>query len=209
MPSDNWLLARMRADMPSTGETIAALLEPSGGRSDGTINSPRPPRPPSRPLSIDVEAGSEEECRSFATYLSGVRPSAYVVEQYVAAASAHELACDGDLSCFDRATLKLARSGPLFTRWADAYCAIVGRSGVLRRKLIVLAAILEHVAPTSDALDRVVARSVARTVVSLAGYGSAFAVSLLVGAVILLPASVLCWSASRSTHPGIPAGSAK
>jgi len=124
----------------------------------------------------------------------------------VRAAATHGLASDEEFSCFDRATLKLARSGRMFGRWADAYCALFHRAGALRRKLVVLAAILEHVAPTSEAFDRVEPRALASMVLSLAAYGLISAVSLLLGAVVLAPASVLCWMATRSETSGLSTG---
>jgi hypothetical protein len=209
VPADNWLLARMRAEMPSTSETIAALLEPAAGdKLDGPSARPPLSHPP-RPLSTDARSLLEKECRSFGAYLVGMGPNAYVTEQYVAALSAHGLACDDGISSLDRATLGLARMGPVFARWADACCAVFARRGMLRRKLIVLTAILEHVVPTSEAFDRVEPRSPARTVAALAGHGIAFAMSLVLGATLLLPAYALCRLSGRTASAGLPAGPAK
>jgi hypothetical protein len=97
----------------------------------------------------------------------------------------------------------------MLARSADAYCAIFHRRGALRRKLIVLAAILEHVAPTSEVFDRVEPRHVAFTALSLVRYGWMSAVSLLLGALILLPASIFCWMATRSIGSGIRARQAQ
>ena len=72
------------------------------------------------------------------------------------------------------------------------------RNGALRRKLVLLAAILEHVAPTNEAFDRTNSSGAARAVLSLAAYGLTSAVSLLLGATVLLPAGVLCWIATRT-----------
>jgi uncharacterized protein YbjT (DUF2867 family) len=194
--SENWLLAELRESMPSTEETIAALL-PRGGKGSGHKGrAPKLERQPS-PLSESSQQIVEDECRTFVTYLVGPKPSAYVVERYVMAAQAHGLSNDEAFSCLDRAALKLARRGRMFARWADAYCALFCRNGVLRRKLVLLAAILEHVAPTSEAFDRVSPSSAAKTVLSLATYGLTSAVSLFLGAVILLPVSVVCRIAGR------------
>jgi hypothetical protein len=201
--SDNWLLDLLRPGMASTEETIARLVANAGTGNDRSTPSRKQPR---RPMTDDAERVLKAECRSLCAYLTGTQPSRYIEEQYTRAADVHGIAFDGEFTCFDRATLKLARSGRMFARWADAYCALFHRAGALRRKVVVLAAILEHVAPTSEVFDRVQPRSVAGTVLSLAAYGLMSAVSLLLGAVVLAPASVLCWMAARlessSVHTG-------
>jgi len=207
VPADNWLLARICTDMPSTSDMISALLAP-GRAFDGrgsTASAPLGPRSPT----TDARAVIEKECKIFATYMTSKPPSKYVTEQYAAAVLAHGLAADDDLSCFDRAALRLARSGSAFTRGADAFCSIFARRSVLRRKLIVLAAILESVAPTNEAMDRVTSRSAAGVLASLIGYGAAFAVSFILGAAILLPAAALCRMVGHKTAVGISSGSAR
>lgn len=206
--SENWLLAELRAGMPSTEETVAALVV-AGGKGDGRkTRAPKPQRQTSPP-SEHSQRVLEEECRTFATYLVGGSPSAYVEERYAMAAQVHGLVHDEGFSCFDRAALMLARRGRMFARWADAYCAFFCRNGALRRKLILLAAILEHVAPTNEAFDRVDPSNAARTVLSLAAYGLISAVSLLLGAAVLLPTSVLCWIATRTVGSDVQARQAQ
>jgi nucleoside-diphosphate-sugar epimerase len=207
VPAENWLLARIRADMPSTSDMISALLAP-GHVSDGPGPRASSPRRPRLPTS-NAKQVIEKECKTFATYITGKPPSEYITEQYASAALAHGLASDDDLSCFERVSLALGRSGSVFTRSADAFCSIFARRGVLRRKLIVLAAILENVSPTSEALDRVASRSAAGTLVSLVGYGAAFTVSFLLGATILLPAAALCRMVGHRASAGLSAGSRK
>jgi nucleoside-diphosphate-sugar epimerase len=204
VPSENWLLAQLRADMPSMEETIAALVDAGNGGDGSRMGMPRWKRQ-ERPMSENAKRVLEAECRSFAAYLVGAAPISYIEEQYTKAAHAHGLGFDEEFPGFDRVTLALARRGRMLARWADAYCSIFHRGGPLRRKLIVLAAILEHVAPTNEVFDRVQSRHVALTVLSLAAYGWTSAVSLLLGAVILLPVRLLCWIATRSKVSSIPA----
>jgi NADH dehydrogenase len=202
--SENWLLAELRAGMPSTEETIAALVD-AGDKGGGHKTQAPRPQPQASPLSERAQGILENECRAFAAYLVGTPPSPYLAERYAMAAQTHGLAPDEGFSCFDRASLKLARRGGMFARCADAYCAVFCRNGALRRKLVLLAAILEHVAPTNEAFDRVDPSSAARILLSLAAYGMISAVSLLLGAVILLPAGVLCWIATRTVGSGVQA----
>jgi hypothetical protein len=193
--AENWLLAALRPDMPSTEAMVEALVEAGDADAEKGRPDSRQPRRHRRTMSVGSRRVLEEECRTYAAYLLGTAPGAYVREQYVRAAYAHDLALDEDFTRFDRITLAVARKGRPFARCADAYCALFHPRGALRRKLIVLAAILEHVAPTSEAFDRTSPKPAALAVLSLAAYSSIFAVSLLLGAVVLAPASVLCWIA--------------
>jgi NADH dehydrogenase len=202
VPAANWLQSQLQVDMPSTEETISDLVH--AGSSGADRGSP-PLERPARPIPEDVKRVLQEECRTFATYLVGTQPRPYVEEQYVRAAHSHALAFDEDFCCFDRATVGLARTGGKLVRCSDAYCAIFHRRGTLRRKLIVLAAILEHVAPTSEAFDGVEAKHSALAVLSLAGHGCIAAAALLVGTALLLPARLVCWMRTRSTRSGIRA----
>jgi NADH dehydrogenase len=190
--AENWLLARLRPDMPSTESTIAALVEAADTRAETGGSGRRALRGTVRPLSEGPRRVLEEECRTYAACLSGATPSAYVREHYTKAAHAHGLAFDEDFTRFDRAALLFARRWHVFARCADAYCALFHRRGALRRKLIVLAAILEHVAPTSEAFDRPLTQPVALAALSLIWYSLASAATLLFGALILAPAGALC-----------------
>jgi nucleoside-diphosphate-sugar epimerase len=194
---ENWLQMRLQTEMSSTKDMIAALVDKVRPNADRGSNTPQVKRE-ARSMSDQTKLTLQEECRSLAAYLLGVPPSPYIEEQYVKAIQIHGLAFDEDFSCFDRTTVRLARRGRLLARCADSYCALLHRRGVLRRKLIVLAAILEHVAPMSAAFDQVEARHVSLTVLSLATYGLVSAVLLLVGAAVLIPAKLLCLMATRS-----------
>lgn len=202
--TENWLIAELRAEMASTEQTITALVN-AGGKGDGDKGlAPAPkrqtPPPPERSQGL-----LDEECRSLTTYLVGTLPTDYVRERYAMAAQAHGLARDEDFSRFDRVTLRLARRGHMFARSADAYCALFHSKGVLRRKLVLLAAVLEHVAPTSEAFDRADPANGARIVLSLAAYGLTFAVSLLLGAAVLAPTRVACRMAAHAERSNVDA----
>ena len=96
----------------------------------------------------------DRECAVFTRYLVGQPHTDYIHKQYEMAVLARDLANDAEFAAFDRRTLNFARRNVFFTRVTDAYCAIFHRHGVLRRKLILLLAILEHAAPTADRFDR-------------------------------------------------------
>ena len=82
----------------------------------------------------------ERECRVFTRYLVGREPSEYVRAKY---ADAHTIVpAYATLDAFHRRLLGIARTGPAFTRLADAYTRAFAPRGALRKKLILLLAIL-------------------------------------------------------------------
>lgn len=129
----------------------------------------------------------ENECANFARYLADAVPTAQVTAHYVKATSAHGLAFDREFSAFDRTMLRIARRNRLLTRFADAYSAILNRRGVLRRKLVLLAAILEHVPPTSEVFDQSLANGAGGALIRLVSRSIEFAFSFIVGVIIFLP----------------------
>lgn len=200
VPAPNWLQSELQKTMPSTEALIAALVEGSSSGGGAANTAPTAQRE-IRPLTDETRRVLRDECRALTGYLVGASPSAYIEEQYVRAANIHGLAFDESLSCFDRVTIRLARSNRLAARAADAYCGLLHRRGVLRRKLIVLSAILEHVAPTSAAFDTVETRGPALAALALAGHGILSTLSLLLGVAILLPTKLVCALSARSV-PG-------
>ena len=93
---------------------------------------------------------AELECRVFCQYLTSTEPSDYVSGVY---SESSELATEASAPS-DIALLQVARHGPFFARAADAYASVFARRSTLRRRLILLTAILESVGATSDILDK-------------------------------------------------------
>ncbi len=98
----------------------------------------RPPRADGRPPLV---------------HLSGIEPSDSLIEHYAAAHAARaELLETTDPT--DQYLVRLACSGFCGFRLADGWCAFFRRSGVLRRKLVLLTALLECERSTWEAIDR-------------------------------------------------------
>jgi hypothetical protein len=105
---------------------------------------------------IDRLAG---ECSTLTRYLTGRAAPAPVVRAYQ---RAHAL-CDLDTSTgsLDAALVRLARAGPVYARGADALASVCFRGGALRRKIVLLVAILESFRDTADLIDTADGRSAA------------------------------------------------
>lgn len=138
-----------------------------------------------------------DECRHFSRYLLGREPDSYVLSRYV---SLQPAAVDSSaLGPLDALLLDTARSGLLGARIADAFARVFRPRGVLRRKLILLFAILENsrefhahfTAGVSSTLVRLPLRLAAIAVV----FGLAFSASL----VVIGPRALLVSWRSRGT----------
>ncbi|MFN8178462.1 MAG: hypothetical protein U0167_11045 [bacterium] len=132
-------------------------------------------------------------------HLAGVAPSPYVVAQYV---RAHEAGRSGPVRSVDDEDDPLvlaARGGPFGARLADAWAAAFDRTGPLRRKLVLLLALLES-GRESDLLDRPGAGGISAflraTTFRAAGYG----LTLLAATFVVGPRVLVAGRRSRGTE---------
>jgi hypothetical protein len=125
------------------------------------------------------------ECNVFSRYLVGRRPDKYIQEKY---AEAHRVTPDyGYESRFDRVLVDFAAGGPRSAGLADAYACLFARQSALRRKLILLLAIIESCAPERGFLDAIEPSPLFLIALRLAGRGALFAIRVLVAAFVFLP----------------------
>jgi nucleoside-diphosphate-sugar epimerase len=204
----------LRATLPITAGQLALFANDSAASPnwvhDRLVKTMRTPEkmivtlvskePPSRLGGQQPSSGSgigadvlvlRRECETFTHYLVSRSPTDYIRNQYEAAVLARDLADDETFSAFDRRTIRLARRDGFWVRAADAYCSIFYRHGVLRRKLTLLLAILEHTAPTAAHFDRPKIRAPAGLGANLLLTGAIFGVSLIAGMLMLLPPHLL------------------
>ena len=129
------------------------------------------------------------ECNAFSHYLVGCPQNAYVLGKYI---EAHRVAPDYTSgSRFDRLLVNIAASGTLGASLADSYACLFARRSMLRRKLILLLAILESCAPARGFLDAI--EPVSRFLLSLRllGRGLLFLIRVAAATVFLLPLQLL------------------
>ena len=83
----------------------------------------------------------ERECQVFCEYLLSCAPQSYAVRKYV---DAHEVSPKFSAgNRFDDLLLRVARVHPVLTKLADSYARLFVPNALLRKKLILLLAILE------------------------------------------------------------------
>ncbi len=128
----------------------------------------------------------DRECVVFTSYLVGLRPDAYVRRRY---AEAHATVPGLEaVDRFEAILIGFARRHPALTKMADAYARIFRPASSLRRKLVLLLAILESTSPTSDEVDRAVGGSPASVALRLVGRGLTAIASLAAGTILLTAA---------------------
>jgi hypothetical protein len=130
----------------------------------------------------------ERECRVLTRYLTGSEPTPYVIEKYC---NAHRTSGAFEGTSLDHWLTNLACAKPLFTLPADAYARFFASHGLLRRKLILLLAILEVSPPFFKALDRPGNKGVLLQGVEVAFRMALFFAAFLVGILFILPASIV------------------
>lgn len=139
-----------------------------------------------------MSAGLEQECRTFTRYLVRRDPTPYVIGKYAAAHTASPAMAEAEnRGRFDARLTAIARRHPVLTVMADAYARIFVPRGLLRKKLVLLLAIIE----TSPVLFREVdLERPAALPLQAAALGvrfAVFAVALLGGIIIFLPLRIV------------------
>ncbi|HEV8523374.1 MAG TPA: hypothetical protein VGQ71_02655 [Terriglobales bacterium] len=91
---------------------------------------------------------------------------------------------------FDRFLVRFAIANPTLTRVADSYARLLAPTSTFRKKLVLLLAILESSASSQRFLEHVDGGGKLWLGVAALANGGIFAVSLLLGAVVLFPAQL-------------------
>jgi len=128
------------------------------------------------------------ECTVFSDYLIGWKPNRYVLEKYC---DAHQKTANyTPYSRFDRVLVRFAQTGRVTTKLADSYARWLIPASVLRKKLILLLAILETSSPAYRLVDSVTANNKPWFVLKAMQKGLLFVLSFLLAAIVLLPVHV-------------------
>ena len=130
------------------------------------------------------------ECRIFSRYLIGKEPNEYVKRKYRAAHQTGFLR--GDYACTaDSFLVKVASIGPWGTKIIDAYARVFRPFSLIRKKLVLLLAILESCAPTNVYVDSVDSSTLPLLFLRLIQRCLIFVVLVILGAVVILPLELI------------------
>jgi len=128
----------------------------------------------------------ERECDVLARYLGASAGNEYVRAQYRAAHDAGVVELP-ETTSFERTVVAVARHVPVLSRPLDAHARVFAPSSLLRRKLVLLLAILEVRAPHVEELDSPTGSSVLAMFARMAWLGLVFLAALLLGSLLSLP----------------------
>jgi len=148
-------------------------------------------------MAEDREDDLGRECAAFARYLTGQVPSAYVLEKY---RDAHARCAPlRATAAIDRLLLSVARAHGRGAWLVDAYTAVFLKGAVVRKKWVLLVALLESSAPASDYFDAPDPGGRGVLVARLAWKGAAFVLALCLSTVVFLPFHLLLGATSKAT----------
>jgi hypothetical protein len=128
----------------------------------------------------------DRECAVFCRYLIGQQPNEYVKEKYRAGHRAGSLWNGGECSA-DAFLVKVAGIAPWITKLVDSYARVFRPSSTVRKKLVLLLAILESCAPTHAYLDAVDSGAVPLLFLRLICRCVIFVLVLTLGVLLLFP----------------------
>ncbi len=147
---------------------------------------------------MSADAALDREAAVFVRYLTGADPSSpgqggaagdYVLAKY---RDAHARGAVGEATDgFDAALVRWAAAGPLRARWVDGYARFFASGGLLRRKLVLVLALLESRAPTDALVDQVEPGSRAGFLAGMTLSMGLFALRLVGAALVLTPARLV------------------
>ena len=83
------------------------------------------------------------ECQIFCEYLVRQKPDAYITKKYQQAHHSGNIPLPKAVQPFEKWLLMIARIHPFMTRLADSYSRLLFPNSILRKKLVLLVAILE------------------------------------------------------------------
>ena len=154
---------------------------------EGVVVAPR------GPAMDDAAAGGavdllRTECEGLCHFLAGCAPTEYVLGKYLEAHNPESGLLAGPGDRLDELLLALAREGGIALAAADAYARLVRPGGVLRRKAILLLAVLESAPPRHDHLNAAVTGRKLSLVLSLAAWGTRGAFTTALGILGIGPA---------------------
>lgn len=146
------------------------------------------------------------ECRSLTRYLTGHEPSNPVIRAYARGLDSHSFRSGRPATPLDETLLWLASIGSGLAGLADAWGRIFAPAGHLRRRLVLLLAVLECVAPDCEALDQPASSrgaSIAGTLLAGAGFATRFVLALPLVVILYVPTAVRSRFSRRFAAPAV------
>ncbi len=133
-----------------------------------------------------------KECSAWSRYLVDRAPSAAVLARYLEAHAQGIVEGPQSCSSFDRALVRVARGAPFLARLCDVHARIFRPAGLLRRKLVLLLALLESDRQSHARVDEVSAGSRLGLSLALGTWLVRFVLLTVLGLFLFLPLRMVC-----------------
>lgn len=133
----------------------------------------------------------DRECLAFSAYLLGQQPNDYVMAKYREAHQTIDIFRRGETAGLDRLFVSLSTAHPLSAKLVDAYTAIFRRKATVRRKWILLLAIMESCSPSHHYFDSPDNGGKAKLAVALLWRGLIFVLAFVVSIIIFMPFHII------------------
>jgi hypothetical protein len=127
------------------------------------------------------------ECKTLTHYLIKRAPTPYILAKYREAHQVSPKLARLGTKPFDNLLVELSRKNIALTKLVDSYTAVFFRNAAVRKKMVLLLAILESCAPTYPIFDQPDANGRAAFLFCFVRHGIVFALSLIVAALLFLP----------------------
>lgn len=147
---------------------------------------------PAKPLNVTNPQDTARECLAYTRYLVDQDADDYIQAKYAAAFEAGRPLADLRRSRFESALRRISRIHPLFTRALDGYCRLFDRDSGLRKKLVVLLAIIESRNPGARRLLEADPYQPPFLLLSFLVQLSRSVALLLIAGILLTPVRVVC-----------------
>jgi nucleoside-diphosphate-sugar epimerase len=133
----------------------------------------------------------ERECEVFTRYLIGRSPDEYILRKYTEANRARDLSVTSANDRFGKRLLRVASMSPILTKLADSFSAVFAKRSLLRKKLVLLIAILESSRAAGELVGPIEGKGTVRTWISLFGNGIGFLAAFLFSLLLFAPLTIL------------------
>ena len=130
---------------------------------------------------------SDAECRAFTRYLVGASPTEYITSSYRRLLPSSAIPHETSVVLIERYRLAAGRVGSLPLRMADGYARFFRPRSLLRRRLILLLAIVENCGPHERLLNSGAEGSLLSVGLGLAVTGVASGLCLVAGVLVFGP----------------------
>ncbi len=144
---------------------------------------------------------AENECRLFTRFLAGVEMSPYVLATYARLLPTADVSPRSAQRLIERSLLAVSHAGLIPLRAADMYARVFLPRSLLRRRLVLLLAILENTEGSERPLNSAYEGSLVSVALELMLTGIASGLCLLLGIVIFAPLHLVSGAGDAAPEP--------